>query len=233
MSSATTSARLVLALLAALLASALAPAGSLAAGGDAAATRAYIQANYRLVQAASARSAQIEAAIHGVLRQVRQECPMAAASSPQDTDSEQLSNEVIGAMVTAAVRLDLPAGRAFVSAAGRLTWSNGSLTRTIHAYVAKVRTLITIGEPSLCADVRAWAASGFHALPAATLAFAPRFIGAWVAPGELPAALAHYETAEERPLLARTRRLEEQFSNLEAREVETWGQIMNALALWP
>lgn len=38
---------------------------------------------------------------------------------------------------------------------------------------------------------------------------------------------------EDRQLARRTSRLEERFSELEAREVETWGQIMDTLALWP
>jgi hypothetical protein len=212
---------------------AVAPASAIAGQGDLAATQAYIQANYRLVQAAASRIHRIEAALHRVLAQVRSECPMAAANSPQDPESTQLSNEVIGAMVTAAVALDRPAGREFVSAAGRLTWSNGTLTRTVHAYVGKVRTLVALAQPRLCGDVESWAASGFRTLPASTISFAPRFMFAWVAPGELPAALAPYETPEDRRIVHRTSHLEEQFTELEAREVETWGQIMNALDLWP
>jgi hypothetical protein len=226
-------ARLGLALLATLAAVALAPATSLAGQRDAAATEAYIQANYRLVQAAASNIHPIEATLRGLLAQVRGECPMAAAGSPQDAQSTQLSNEVIGAMVLTAGRLILPAARRFVSAAGRLTWSNPGLTRTVHAYVSKVRTLVALTPPNLCSDVESWAASSFHTLPATTVAFAPRFSSAWVAPGELPAALAQYETAAERPLLQRTNHLESEFTELEAREVETWGQIMNAVELWP
>jgi hypothetical protein len=224
---------LALALLASIAAAASAPANAPAGQGDAAATRAYIEANYRLVQAAASRIHPIEAALHGVLAQVRRECPMAAAHSPQDAQSTQLSNEVIGAMVTAVVRLDLPAGRDFVSVAGRLTWSSPSVTRTVHAYVGKVRTLVALAPPRLCSDVQSWASSGFRALPASTITFAPRFMSAWVAAGELPAALASYETADERALLRRSNRLETELTDLEAREVETWGHIMDALALWP
>jgi hypothetical protein len=224
---------LALALLATLAAAASAPANALAGQGDAAATRAYIEANYRLVQAADSRIARIEATLHGVLSRVRGECPMAAANSPQDTESTQLSNEVIGAMVLTAGRLIRPAARQFVSAAGRLSWSNRGLTRTVHAYVGKVRTLLALAPPKLCSDVESWAASGFQTLPASTVAFAPRFMSAWVAAGELPAALASYETADERALLRRSNRLETELTDLEAREVETWGHIMDALGLWP
>lgn len=216
-----------------LLGVALLPTSALAAPTDGAATKAYIQANYRLVQVAVSRIHPIEAALHNVLSDVRGECPMAAAGSPQDADSEQLSNEVIGALVIAAVALDRTAGRQFASAARGLTWSNPALTRTIHAYVGKVTTLIGLAPPTLCSDVKSWAASAFIALPASTISFAPRFMSAWVAPGDLPAALAPYETPEDRQLARRTRRLEERFSELEAREVETWGQIMDTLALWP
>ena len=209
------------------------PATALAGSGDTAATKAYIQANYRLVQAAASRTHRIEAALHGVLTDVRRECPMAAAGSPQDADSEQLSNEVIGALVTAAIAVDRAAGRQFASAAWHLTWSNPALTRTVHAYVGKVTTLIALAPPNLCTDVKSWAASGFLELPVSTISFAPRFMSAWVAPGELPDTLAPYETPGDRQLARRTNRLEEDFSELEAREVETWGQIMNTLALWP
>jgi hypothetical protein len=56
---------------------------------------------------------------------------------------------------------------------------------------------------------------------------------AWVGLGELPAALAHTAAAADRPLLVGTEQLESQFTELEAHEVETYGQIMDALELWP
>jgi hypothetical protein len=137
-------------------------------------------------------------------------------------------------MVTAAVRLvELPASREFVRIAGRLSWSDRALTRTVHAYVSKAKGLVALAQPKLCSDVESWAASGFRTLPASTVSFAPRFMSVWIAPGELPAALARYETAEERPLLRRTNQLEAKFTEMEARAVETWGEIMDTLVLLP
>ena len=212
----------------------LGPASALAGSGDVAATRVYIQANYRLVQAAASRIGPIEATLRGVRSQVRRECPRAAAGSPQNTDSEQLSNEVIGAMVTAAVHLvELPASLEFVRIADRLTWSDRALTRTVHGYVRKARGLVALAPPKLCSDVKSWAGSGFRTLPASTVIFAPRFMSLWIAPGELPAALTRYETTEERSLLRRTNHLEAKFTEMEARAVETWGEIMDTLALLP
>jgi hypothetical protein len=217
-----------------ILAPAARPASAQAGAADAAATRAYIEANYGLVHLVASRIGPIETELQGVLAQVRSECPAAAAHSPQDTDSEQLSNEVIGTLVETAVRLLVhPPSLRFVLVAGALKWSDHALTRTIHAYVAKVETLATVGVPSLCSDVRVWAASGFHTLPGSTVDFDSRFIPNWVSAGELPAALAPSETPSERPLIRRTQRLEEEVAELEAREVETWGRIMDALGLWP
>jgi hypothetical protein len=215
------------------LASALAPARASAGRSDQATTSAYLQANYRLVAAAASRIPTIESTLRGILQRMRSECPNAAAGSPQTPQSTQLSNEVIGAMVTAVVALDRPAGHAFVAATQHLRWSDRRLTREVHAYVAKVRTLSGLAQPHLCADVRAWAATGFHALSPATISFSPLFMSVWVAAGERPPALSASETSAERALIARTARLEMKLTELEAREVHTWGAIMDVLDLWP
>jgi hypothetical protein len=96
-----------------------------------------------------------------------------------------------------------------------------------------VRVLLTLARPDLCGDVHARATSGFQTLPPSTLAFSPRFMDAWVGLGELPAALTRYANPVDRALFAQTRRLEQRFTDLEAREVETYSAIMSALSLWP
>ena len=216
--------------LAALLAG---PSLALASSADTAAAHAYLEANYKLMKYADAHIPQGEAAIAGVVRQVRGECPKAAAESPQDTDSEQLSNEVIGAIVTSVVKDGLGAARSFVRSVAPLHWSNRGLNRTIHAYAAKVKVLTTLSAPHLCADVKAWAASGFKTLPASTVAFDKRFVPAWVGAGELPESLKPYEPAADRPLVRQTVRLEERWEDFEAKEVESWGAIMDAMVLQP
>lgn len=151
----------------------------------------------------------------------------------QDPQSTELSNELIGALVTAVVHTDLPVGRAYVREVAPLRWSDRRLTAQIQIYAEHVRTLVGLAEPHVCADVRAWAASGFQTLPATTVAFAPKFMAAWVALGELPGALAASTTPAERGLVAKIERMEATFTDLEAREVSTWGAAMTALELWP
>ena len=114
---------------------ALAPAAP-AVASDSSATQAYIQADYSMVSFAGARVAQAERAPGALLAAVRSECPLAAAGSPQDAESTQLSNEVVGAMVIASYRPALPAIRSFAASVSRLRWSSGSLTREVHAYAA-------------------------------------------------------------------------------------------------
>jgi len=202
---------------------------------DAAATQKYIQADYALVQAGTSKLGAARAALRTVRSQIEGECPRAAAESPQDPDSTQLSNEIIGAMVTSAYHTDVPAGQSFIRAAGGLRWSNRRLTSTIHSYVSKLKVLIALTPPNVCADIRSWVASGYQTLPATTVRFDQQFMPNWVAIGELPRGLlAPYERAGQRPVVNRTNALEEQLTEFEANDgVETWWNIMNALVLNP
>lgn len=223
-----------LSLLAATAALALAaPACALAGPADYSASRAYLQADYALVHAATMRLKAVEHQPFVVLDTVQSKCPLAAAGSPQDPQSTQLSDEVIGAMVIAAYHFELPAMNAFVHAARGLRWSSSALTSAAHGYVSHMATLAALAPPALCADVRAWASSGFRRLPASTVRFDAAFMPAWVAFGVRPPGLSAYEDGAARSLAARVQTLEEQIAEVEARAVETWGKIMNALELNP
>jgi hypothetical protein len=203
------------------------------ASSDAASTAAYLQANYALDSYAASHIRAAEATLSGVLRGIRRECPQAAAESPENTDSEQLSNEVIGAMVTTVVQHNLPVASRFIKAVAPLRWSSAKLTHAIHSYVANVKVLETLTVPHVCADVKSWVASDYRTLPASTVSFDARFMPAWVAPGDLPGSLTAYETPAERALARRSAQLEQQWTEFEAREVETWGQIMDEMVLQP
>ncbi|HUH80262.1 MAG TPA: hypothetical protein VLZ06_02950 [Solirubrobacteraceae bacterium] len=216
----------------AVAAIALVPASG-ASASNASATHAYLSANYALVHAAHTRIHQVESTLRGLLAQIRRECPLAAKGSPEETQSEQLSNEVIGTMVLTAIRLDLPAGRAYVKAVRPLRWSSPSLTRSVHGYAEKVAKIITLPVPKLCQDVKSWASSGFTTLPSATRPFDSVFLNSWVSPGFLPSALKPYEGGSVRSLVRQTEKQESDIVDLEAREVETWGKIMDSLELEP
>jgi hypothetical protein len=111
---------------------AVAPVRALAATGDQASTRAYVQADYRLVHDATSRIPSGEATLRAMLARVRRECPLVAVRAPHDAQATELENEVIGAMATALIALDRSAGHTFVSATRRLRWSDRKLSRTVH-----------------------------------------------------------------------------------------------------
>jgi hypothetical protein len=207
---------------------------ALANQGSISATRAYIQADYTLVHTARVNLATSEAALQRLRRRIAADCPKAAAGSPQDTDSEQLSNELVGAMTVVAIQPDVRAVAAFASTVKRLRWSNATLTRKVHYYATRLRTLSVLPAPDVCGDVKAWAASHYQALPASAVSFDSRYYKVEVAIGEVPAGLlAPSEQPDERPVLAHAQRIEGQLSEAEANAVYTWGHIMESLALNP
>ncbi len=206
---------------------------ALASPADVSATSAYLQANFAFVRSATSKTREVEATLHMLPARIAGECPGAALGSPEDPDSEQLSNELIGDMVITADRVDLSGARAYVAAVARLHWSDQALTRTIRSYASQVKRLAALSPPALCADVHSWAASGFTALPASTVAFDSVFMNVWVAAGDLPAGLKRYETSEERSLVARTVQMEYEIAELETREETTWWNTMDLLHLWP
>jgi hypothetical protein len=203
------------------------------ASSNAGATQAYLQADYALVRVARTHLATSEAAPLQILAQVRRECPGAGAGSPQNPESTQVSDEVIGAMVISAAKPDRAAIDAFIHATSGLSWSNSALTRAVHTYGSDMKTVLNLPVPNLCAEVKAWAADGYKSLPTSTVSFVAKFMPAWVAVGLLPPQLAHYESASDKTLVAHATPLEQQLTEGEARAVEHWGEIMDTLQLWP
>lgn len=204
-----------------------------ALASDSSATAAYLRANYQLVKVGRANLSASIAGYRSVLSHVRSACPRAAANSPQDPESTDLSNEVIGAMVLSAGKPDLGAIGAYLRAVSGLRWSSSAVNRAVSGYVGMLRKLYRLQTPDLCGDIAKWAASGFTALPASTLSFVKVFYPNWVALGLVPAGMARFENAEDRQLARSAGKLEYQLTDAEAEAVETWGFIMNALELNP
>jgi hypothetical protein len=202
-------------------------------GSDAATTASYIRANYALVSVGHANISRTEAAVRALLGKIRRECPSAAVGSPQDEQSTELSNELIGTMVLAGGRPDRPAVGAYLKAVAGLHWHSASVNRTIGGYVRSLHTLYTMASPDLCGDISRWGAGDFKTLPSATAPFVTSFIPNWVSLGVLPAGLSRYETPELHAIARRSGQFESQLMEMEARLVETYGEIMNELDLNP
>jgi len=186
---------------------AMLPAPSLAAS-DVATTEAYVRANYALVSTG-----------HVV------------AGSPQDEDSEKLTWEVIGAMTIVGYQPGLAAATRFSRAVSKLSWSNAALTRAVHAYARKGLAEVRTPLPDVCGDLRAWKASGYTALPATTIHFRQTFYENYVGVGFMPKALARLVPSSLKGLVQRARHDEEAIAEVEAFEVETFGEIIDSLGL--
>jgi hypothetical protein len=219
-------------ILCAVLALAAAPSVASAGSQNATATRAYIRANYALVRTARANLATGNAALQSLVRQITGECPLAAAESPEDHDSEQLSNEVVGAMTVVAYRPDAAAIATFARAVGGLRWSNGALTRTVRHYATQLKGLAALATPDVCADVRAWVAGGFQTLPASATQFDQLYYAEDIEAEEVPLRLlAPYESAASASLLHRTKQLEAPLAEAEANAVADYTKILDSLDL--
>jgi hypothetical protein len=225
--------RRVLAAAIAALATGCAAAPVAADASTSSATSSYVRANYALVAAGKSHLATSIAAYKGVLTKVRRDCPRAAEGSPQNPSSTKLSNEIIGAMVLSAGKPDRPAVATYLRAVRGLSWSNGSLTRAVRGYASSLSKLYGLSVPDICSDIRAWKASGWTALPASTVSFVEVFYPNWVALGLQPSGLARFEGGSERRLAHTAAHFEYQLTNAEAEAVETWGDIMTTLDLWP
>jgi len=213
---------------------AVAPASALANPQDVTATGRYVQANYLLTQAANSKIKAAEAALQNISHQISGDCANLAYDSPENPDSEQLSNEVIGAVVLSAYHTDVPAGTRFVRETEGLRWSSRALTSTVQSYVGNIRVLTKLAVPDVCADVRAWVASHYQTLPTSTVRFDRQFMPNWVAIGDLPQQLAPFERPAQRAIIRRTGQFEYALTEVEANAgVETWDETMNALVLQP
>jgi hypothetical protein len=220
-------------LVATLALTATSPATALAGSGDTAATRRYLQADYALARAASANIWAGQTAIRNLTSAVTGQCPNAVAGSPQDHNSEQLSEEVVGALTVAGFRPGAHAIAGFARAVHGLRWSNSALTRKVQTSATRLRGLSTLPMPDLCGDVRAWAASGFHTLSTATVGFDRRYFAVNFEAEEVPWRLLAPLDGAEALTVQRIKRIESRLADVEAEDVKYWSRILDGLGLKP
>lgn len=213
---------------------ALAPSAALANSGDVAATQALARATDTLVRAASPDVNKGLAAAKRYASQIAAQCPRAAAGSPQNRASEQLDDEVIGAMTIAGYSVAAAPIARFAHAVHFLRWSNGRLTRTVKTFAAKLQKLSTLALPNVCGDIQAWAAGGYQALPADTVPFVKHYLAVTPEAEEVPLMirlLMPYATPSDVPILHRVERLETHLGEAEAAAVEAYSRLILALEL--
>ena len=218
----------------AVAALALAPAGAAASSHDVSTTTALARATDTLVRAATPDVPRGLHAAENFAKQTAAQCPAAAVGSPQNYQSEQLDNEVIGAMTTVGYRTAAGSIARFASAVKGLQWSNPRLTHAVRRFATRLEGLSRLTPPNLCADIQAWAASGYSTLPATTVAFDRHYFAVDPEAEEVPLIIrlaSPYATPAEMPVLRRVERLEVKLGEAEAAAVESYSHLISTLNL--
>jgi hypothetical protein len=185
-----------------------APAVAAGRAGSAAATRAYLRASEAYVGEASAEVGASVAAIEARASEIAGECPSALTFAPRDEAFGELSEEMsrtlfyAGVAPMSAIRLTL------ARAIGRLSWSDRRLTRLVRVQAAVEMSVVELPLPDVCADIAAWKASDYAALPQNATGFLARIAAIdskeYVGPSEewlevvIKHLLEHYEGPVER-----------------------------------
>lgn len=171
---------------AAAFALAASPAPSLAATpADKRATGTYVRATYEFARALLADSPSAEATVTGYIRQIAGECPGVLAGAPaieiaahhlseaQLRQLEQqgaLAAELGAALIGRWFSPDLRPFQTLARAIRPLRWHEPQLARLVRAELSELERFISAPPPNVCADMRAWAASGYQTLAPGTFA---------------------------------------------------------------
>jgi hypothetical protein len=219
------------ALTTAVLALVLAPSGAQASAKDVAATHAYIQADFAVAKAGVAAISRGQANIEALNSKLASECPLAGKGTPEDEASQPMSYEV--AVALWAVSYGTIAGpiSKFVAAVKPLRWSDARVNSIAHDYATSLHELSTLPLPNLCADVRAWAASGFKTIPPNVHALDSHLeaIESESVPLKL---LAPYERGSDASLAGRARKFEVKLAETEfVVGQDDWIQVLETLGL--
>lgn len=202
------------AILISILALTLAPAPAGAASRDLASTHAYLAASYTLLHSAVSTWPAVEASIHKLDLRLHAECPNAGAGSPQNAEEQKLSYEAVGALWATGYHTDAAFVRAYVRTLSGLTWSNPQITRHARRLARGLREMVALRVPPICADVRAWRAAAFGAMPSDVEPY-DRHVEAIDIHEIPPNLLAPYVQPADRGLRKRVEHLATRFAELE------------------
>jgi hypothetical protein len=160
---------------------ALSATSAQASSGDTSSTGAYLHAYLGQVRAEVSGLPAALAAMEALRGQLQQECPGVLAQQPTPSRGEkpsesaiEISDEVQESLFGVAERTESSVHRRFAGSVSRLRWSDRALTRLVHTYAAGEVEQAEAPTPDLCSDIRAWVASGFQTVSAATAAYLGR-----------------------------------------------------------
>jgi hypothetical protein len=141
---------------------------------DVAATRAYLGADYVYERAAYAEVGASVAAIEARASEIGDECPSVLTYAPRDAAFGELGEEAEMTAFFAGKVPERPILLRMANTIERLGWSDRRLTRLVRAEATAERTFATQALPDVCADIAAWKADRYAALPRSATLFLAR-----------------------------------------------------------
>jgi hypothetical protein len=212
---------------------AVAPARAPASTQDLVATQSAIVAGYALARAGVATINIAQSRVESFNRRLAMECPGVGSGTPETEASQPMSHEVAVALWSIAYGSARGPIETFARAMKPLHWTSARINRVAHSFVANLTALATIPLPDLCADVRAWTASGFTAVPRNVTELDRR-----VERLELPnipwTLVDPYVRGGDGGLVAYIKRAERQIAEAEFRlGQDDWYQVLRTLGLPP
>jgi hypothetical protein len=235
----------------------LAPASIAATPPDTAATFAYLQAVYHfdlaiLHNAAASRSdtdsvaGQLGSECAGVLKGAPstaiESSSMREPATPRARGEQQRSRqqmqtideELEDALVAAIYQPDLAATDAFAAQIEPLSWSNPQIAPLLASQVESQREIVTPPSASVCADMKFWAQSDYHALSTASRAFEAAqnaHTAAATPKGSIQLLLKPYEQAPERALIKKTKAVQQRLANALGGTLNAYPRLLRTLGV--
>lgn len=212
---------------------AVAPACAQGASSDVASTHSAIAAGYALARAGVATINVAQARIDSYDRKLAFECPGVGSGTPENEASQPMSYEVAVALWSIAYGSAAGPIERFAKELRPLHWTSARVNRVVRSLVANLTGLATIRLPDLCADVRAWTASGFTTIPRNVLELDHR-----VEPLEVPELpwklVAPYASRSDAGRVVYIKRAEREIAEAEfVKGQNDWYQVLQTLGLPP
>jgi hypothetical protein len=138
---------------------------------DAAATRVYLRASAAYERIATTEMVRSVTAMQARTNAITGGCPSALMYAPRDEAFGGFGEEAGATVYWAGAVFMSSADLRLAGAFAHLRWSDRKLTRLVHAEAAEQRMIATLALPDVCADIAAWKASAYAALPQSAMRF--------------------------------------------------------------
>jgi hypothetical protein len=223
-----------LAILLTVLTVGLSPTQALAAPSeDVSSTHTALVASYTALRAVIATWPNLEAQLQALDRRFAAECPLAGLGSPENGPEGRMAYEVTGALWAVGYHADAGIAQRFIRTVSPLRWTNGALTRRMHAFITGLREMIALQVPNLCGEARSWSTSGFQTVPQSALQY-DQHVEAINVEVPSPEIVAKYVQPADRQLFARVQHLLVRFEELEFTTGQrAWYHLLEILGLNP